>query len=158
MTVGAFVHWLENALVEIYNQANKKTVERFAYMKRHYDKKTYGKPHEIGVRSRKSHTYIRKMFGTLKQNKKCHLSELSLIKYLKSAQTDKVDEDTDDDDETLQPINEPLVRITEVLPPPPPLILVRNKESPSPQPQTHDQIPIQSEGRATRSGQIYNIY
>ena len=76
-----YVHWQENALVEIYNQANKKTVGRITYMKRHYDKKTYGKPHEIGVRRIKSHTYIRKMFGTLQQNKK--MSSFRIVSHQK---------------------------------------------------------------------------
>ena len=43
-----YIQWLENALVEIYNQANKKTAGKIQYMKRHYDKKAYGQPHEVG--------------------------------------------------------------------------------------------------------------
>ena len=43
-----YVHWLENALIDTYNKANKNVSGKLKYMKRHYDLKAYGKPHEVG--------------------------------------------------------------------------------------------------------------
>ena len=43
-----YVQWLEEALTDIYNEANKKMAGKIKYMKQHYDLKAYGNPHEIG--------------------------------------------------------------------------------------------------------------
>ena len=43
-----YVDWLEKALIETYNETNKNLQNKMTYMKKHYDEKAYGPPHQIG--------------------------------------------------------------------------------------------------------------
>ena len=43
-----YVDWLEKALIETYNKTNQNVQNKLVYMKKHYDEKAYGNPHQVG--------------------------------------------------------------------------------------------------------------